>query len=163
MVGLRLSPDSADPEWYTLWVHDADDEQTRMATDELRLVWAPTANAALALERYLPAGSRSLPAPEVNAVCDIATTLWAIDAQEDGSESGILTSLNLLDDAVISIQRRVGLPGGAVLDRLSSALTQGESLTSTVTLFGGKSAVIEPIIASLGYVFAFSNFMCDGR
>lgn len=158
LIGIRVDPDTEVAEWFTVWF-EAESGQNRVAAQDGRARWARTASEASDLAQTVLEG-RYRVGSEVESVCDVAGSLYAIASGESGSEGVVLLCLNLLDDVLKTIGRSPAVPNGAVLDRLVVLLTEGESLAAAVDLVGGKPVVIEPILGSLGRIFAWSTFTC---
>lgn len=115
--------------------------------------------------RTPPAHSLSLDATtnrasveEEPVICDIADSLQAIANDRRVSERDVLITLNLLDDFLLNIAQPPELPHARVLDHLVVLLTEGVPLHSAVEKVGGKEAVIEPILGSLGRVLNWASF-----
>ena len=96
VIGLRLNPDRAGPEWFALWSEEPDGS-SRMATRDGRVQWASTPERAHGLRR---ADQRLIGETEVDGVCDVALVLHRLASSETGDEGDVLDALNLLDDAV---------------------------------------------------------------
>ena len=153
VVGLRLDLAASNAPWYTLWFEEADGTN-HLASHDGRLIWTPTADAARDLA---PTGVRVPVVSSDPALCDVALVLRAVAAGEVGNEAEVLDSLNLLDDAVITVGQR-DVPGVATLDRLVKELTEGRPLPEAVQTVGGSDSVVQPIFNTLGRVFASSVF-----
>lgn len=158
LIGLRVDPDTAVADWFTIWLED-DVGQNRLAAQDGRVQWARAVDEARGFARTVLEG-RYMVGPEVESVCDVAGALYAIAWGESGSEGIVLDSLNILDDVLNTVGRPCGLPNGEVLDRLVVLLTEGESLATAVDRVGGRPVVIEPMLASVGRLFTWSTFRC---
>lgn len=156
VIGLRVDPETELADWFTAWAEDASG-QNRVATRDGRVRWSRTVEGA----RKLAVSAFDRPTDEdVDSICDAAATLYALATREAGQEEVALLCLNLLDDVLRSIDNAPELPGGEVLDQIARLLTEGESLPDVVDLVGGRPVAIEPVIASLGRLFTWSNFEC---
>ena len=92
LIGIRVDPDTEVAEWFTIWFEDQEGRNRVAATDG-RVQWARAAlqasNFAEGLTGRYEVGS------EVESVCDVAGSLYAIASGESGSEG----SRNLHDAA----------------------------------------------------------------
>lgn len=156
LVGIRLDPDTSDADWYTVWFED-DFGQNRVVMRDGRVLWASDPDAARDLGASVLGQGIAVDAREVS-VCDVAGALYAIAEDKPGNEGVVLMCLNLLDDIVRGLDYGPPVPNGEILDQLVTQLTRGEALRPAVETAGGKRAVIEPILSSLGRVFTWSTF-----
>lgn len=158
LVGLRVDPDTETAEWFTVWFED-EAGQDRVLDRSGRALWMREPAAACELGQAVLDGRYSI-GSEVESVCDVAETLYAIASRVSGSEKTVLDSLNLLYDVLNTVGQSSELPSKRVLDQLVVHLTTGEPLPTAVDRVGGPAAVIEPILSSLGRLFALSTFEC---
>lgn len=159
VIGMRVTPDSAGPDWYTLWC-DVGDGPNLIVTKDGRMQWSPTVDGARRMAELIDGEVWTDPA-EPNAVCDVAGTLHDIASGTTGNEGIVLDTLNFLDDMLITIRQTLPEEPKLRLDRVSGRLTEGVSLPDVVAAHEGTTAVLEAVLASLGRVFALSDFSCD--
>lgn len=155
VIGIRVDPGRVDPEWYTLWLQD-EDGPNRIVTQDGRMKWASTVQGARALFSHLD-GEVTIE-PELDGVCDIATTLFEVANMSLGKEGLILNCLNLLDDMLITLSHPLPADSKLRLDRVSGRLTEGVPLPEVVSAQGGAPVVLEAVLASVGRVFVWSDF-----
>lgn len=157
VIGLRVNPDRAGPEWYSLWFEHPEGGH-RLVANEGRLQWSSSIDGALALSALLD-GQVSVDPPEFDGLCDVASTLYEVASLSPGKEAAVLNCLNLLDDMLLTVGHSLPSEPKLRLDRVSGRLTEGTSLPEVVLAHGGTAAVIEAVLASLGRVFVWSDFI----
>ena len=159
VIGIRIDPDRAEPEWYTLWFED-EEGSNRVVTKGGRMQWAPRIDGALALGVHFDEQVQ-IDRPDLDGVCDIARTFFEISHLSTGHEALVLTALNLLDDMLDAVGHPLPTEAKLRLDQVVTRLTEGESVPEAVLAHGGAAPVVEAVLASLGRVLVWSDFVCD--
>lgn len=157
VIGLRVDPETEVADWYTLW-HQVESGEKPVLTVDGRVRWSRTVDSARNQAEIQP-GSSFVVDTDLDLVCDVALMLGAVSGGDFGNEPVVLDSLNLLYDLVNSVGPTLELPNARVLDLVVKLLMEGKSFQYAVTSVGGEEAFIEPILASLGRIFAWSTFL----
>ncbi len=158
IIGLRLSPERENPEWYTLWFENASG-QNRVVLKNGRIQWSSSIEGARNLGHEIP-DLIGVGESTFDAVSDAAGTLYALQRSSEGDESLVLLFLNLLDDTLNTAGQVLQPETKRLLDRLSAMLTEGATLQAAVESLGGSQGVIEAVFACLGRVLVWSDFVC---
>jgi hypothetical protein len=162
IVGLRLTPEESDPEFFTLWFED-ETGKNRVACVGGRIQWASSAHASRSLtdSGYDLTGllDKDL---ELDSVCNIPHLLYGLTQPDEADEKIVLLALNLLDDLVCCVEHPLPIQLQATLDRAVARLSEGATVREATVDVGTNDAV-EAVLASLGRVLAFSDFTVDRR
>lgn len=156
MVGLRLSPDRPDPDFYTLWF-DGDDGKARIASVDGRLQWSQDPGTAWRLtDSEYDLYSAVTEGMELDSVCSIPGLLYSLTHPDDADSRLVSLALNLLDDFVHTTGHRLPNDVQSVLDQIVVRLTEGEPLREAIS--GRENEAVEAVMASLGRILCFSDF-----
>ena len=162
VIGLRLTPEEPDPEFFTLWFED-ETGKNRVACRGGRIQWASSAHSTKSLtdSRYDLTGilEENL---ELDSVCNIPHLLYGLTRPGEADGRIVLLALNLLDDLVSCVEYPLPSQMQATLDRVVARTSEGATLReATVDVATGDA--VEAVLASLGRVLAFSDFNVDPR
>jgi len=124
LVGFRLDAAAEDPQFYTVFVLEGDNE--RPCTENGRILFfTDPADAAKALDRS-DAAMRSLgQAPtELEMLCDIADALYIANAADNDEDGMLLDCIACLDDLVRAAEINAPAEYMGVLSALSERLME---------------------------------------
>lgn len=124
LVGFRLDPAVEGPQFYTIFVLEADNE--RPSTEDGRILFfSDPADAGKALERS-DAAMRALGAAptQLEMLCDVADALHLANSAESDEDGTLLDCIACLDDLVRAAQINAPAEYMGVLSALSERLME---------------------------------------
>jgi hypothetical protein len=127
LVALRATPYHENYELYTLLAVGGDNERPLTVDGSIVFFTQPDAAArALQMDTSL---SHLGPAPDhLEAVCDIAESLYLVNSQDADSHGTLLDCLLILDDLVRATRLHMPERHQALLTELTARLTEGRQL-----------------------------------
>jgi hypothetical protein len=122
LVGFRLSPDSENPDWYTLFTYGEEDIPIR---DNDRLVFFKSVDLIdRAYAMFDNSIKRLYPPPsEIDLVCDVADMLYVVNHQDSDGSATILNGLNTIFDLLKAIRMSLPAEYKDILYRFADHLT----------------------------------------
>ncbi len=143
LVGFRLDPASAEPECYTLFVLESQNDRPLLREGRILFFRSP-AEADAALQVSDNDLARLGPAPgELEILCDIAQALHIANAQDEDADGVLLETIALFDDMVRAIQINVPAQYMAVLSALSERLSTTPEFATMLAETGIDRETIE--------------------
>ncbi len=143
LVGFRINPASAEPEFYTLFVLESQNDRPLLHEGRI-LFFAATSDAPSALELSENDMARLAPAPiELEIICDVAQALHIANAQDEDADGVLLEAIALFDDMIRAIQINVPAQYMSVLSALSERLSTTPEFASMLTETGIDRETIE--------------------
>lgn len=146
LVGFRLDPNVADPQFYSLFVLDSANDRPAVANGRVLFFRRPEmASEALRLsENEL---QQLGPAPrEMELFCDIAEALHLVNSQPTDEEGILLETIVLFDDLVRATQINVPASYMGVMSALSEHLQNSPDLAKFFAESGTDRETVEDAI-----------------
>ncbi|ABF40029.1 hypothetical protein Acid345_1026 [Candidatus Koribacter versatilis Ellin345] len=101
LVGFRLDPDSEGPQFYTLFAFGGDNERPITTVGDRVVFFTRPELSQRALEIGDPSMQALGEVPEdLDMLCDIAQTMYLINAESEDSDKIIVDCLEVVDDLV---------------------------------------------------------------
>lgn len=122
LVGFRLSPDSENPDWYTLFTYG---EKDIPIMDNDYLVFFKSVDLIDGAYNIFDNSIKSIfpPPSEIDLVCDVAEMLYVINHQDSDGSATIVNGLNIIFDLLKAIQVNLPAEYKNVLYRLADHMT----------------------------------------
>ncbi len=127
LIGVRMTPHHAGPQFYTLLAVGGDNERPLTADGAILFFTRPDLAAqALAMDPNLSALG---PAPtELESICDVAETLFLVNSQPVDSHGTVLDCLLIMDDLIRATHLHMPERYQGILTELAARLTEGRQL-----------------------------------
>jgi hypothetical protein len=155
IVGIRVNIDGPECDFYTVWF-EGEDEKDRVATRNGRIQWVRRVEKIRLIEDSAYSWD-SVP-DELRAVCGISSMLHSISNTIEGDPNVVGLAIDLLGDFIYSCPDPLPAPQLKILDALAVGLFEEQEL-STLVPSDHFQAVADAVMAGLGRVFAFSDFL----
>jgi hypothetical protein len=143
LVGFRLDPDAGEPQFYTLFVLESENDRPLVANGRI-VFFAEPSKAANALTLADNDMSRLAPVPvELEILCDVADALHIANAQDADTDGILLETIALFDDLIRAIEINVPAQYMAVLSALSERLASTPEFATMLAETGLDRETIE--------------------
>src|SRR4051794_14982173 len=146
LVGFRVDPSTADPQLFTLFAMDGDNDRPAMAQDRI-LFFAEPALAPVALARCDNGLQLLGPAPtDVAFICDIAEALHTVNALPDDEHGIVDEVISAFDTLVRATKINVPAQYLSVLSALAERLNEDSEFATWIAAQGVDRETIEDAI-----------------
>jgi len=160
LVGLRLDPEHAGAQFYTVLAVGGDNERPIVAGNRILFFARPElAGKALALDPQL---SKLGPAPqEMETFCDVAQTLHLVNSQDVDPEGVILECLLIFDDLVRATRLHMPDRYQGMLTELAARLTERAPLRDIFRSHALREHIEDALLWCIGAIAAKARILTE--
>lgn len=160
LVGFRLDPASAGPQFYTIFALDGDNERPSAEAGRI-LFFTDPSQAAEALRRADPRMRELGPPPtELEMVCDIAEAMHIANASDSDPDGTLLDCIACLDDLVRAAEISAPAETMSILSALSECLMEKQEFASWLQEQGvDRERLEDALMWCVGAVAVKSRFL----